>query len=273
MKRHLLGPLSVALLALAWAAGPALADQLEPRYPDARQLVATARCYSPQQKVHLEDALGKALNAKVSADTLSHLTVLAMTRGVPADHLVVFYQILRRVRADGLPDLTFASKMAEGMAKGAPSDLIIQVVLEKERNFLRARQLMSASIEHKLLYNDNYYRLLDQTAEALRRGLPPQGLELVLHAGDSLDEIGRGVATYLYLQAIGFPSDVAPDIIVAALQADQLNDCRTCLGQVVLTAKRAGAPPRKVRDDLVRGLKSGRNLGELSRVLYQAPVK
>ena len=273
MARRLLQPLCLALATLVWACGPALADQPLGRYQDARLLIATARCYTPAQKVKLEEELARTLAAKVSPVTLAQLTQMALMRAVPAEHLSGFYQALRRVRAvDGLPEGPFAAKMAEGLAKGAPAELILQVVLERERHYLQARQLMMSNVRHQALYDRGYYRVMDLTAEALRRGLPAQGLARIFQVrNSSLEEMGRAVGAYLYMQAIGFPPDVAPDILVAALEAGEFQECRACLSQVIFSAKRAGAPPRKVRDDLVRGLRSGHDLGELARVLYAVP--
>lgn len=263
-------PLSLALLALLWAV-PALADQkaVQPS-PDPVALIATSR-YTRPQKVALRSELTQTLNAKVPVNCLGDLTSMALARGVEAEHLASFYQILRRVKADGLPVSAFANKIAEGLAKGAPGELIDQVLLERERNYLRARQLMVSNLQRRVIYDQFYYQVMELCAEGLRRGLPPQGMGRVFSTKGSLEEMARAMRAYLYLQAIGFPPDVTPDIVVAALESGQFRQCRTCLGQVVFTARRSGAPPRRIRDELVRGLRRGQDLGEISRVLDSHP--
>jgi hypothetical protein len=267
--QHLTRSLSLALLALLWAV-PALADQAVQPCPDPVALIATSR-YTRPQKVALRSELTQTLNAKVPVNCLSELTSMALVRGVEAEHLASFYQILRRVKADGLPVSAFANKIAEGLAKGAPGELIDQVLLERERNYLRARQLMVSSMRRRVIYDQFYYQVMELCAEGFRRGLPPQGMGRVFSTKGSLEEMARAMRAYLYLQAIGFPPDVTPDIVVATLESGQFRQCRTCLGQVVFTARRSGAPPRRIRDELVRGLRRGQDLGEISRVLDSHP--
>lgn len=267
--RRLIGRLSLALLAVSLASAAALADQRG--CPDAQELIAASR-YTSGEKTVLRTELARTLNAEVPAACLNDLTSMALARGVAAQQLAVFYQVLRRVKADGLPEIAFANKIAEGLAKRAPGELIVQVLLERERNFLRARQLMSANLKRQLIYDQSYYSVMDLTAEGLRRGLPPEGIARVFRArSGSLEEVARAMRAYLYLQAINFPPDAAPDIVVAALEAGQFRQCRTCLGQVIFSARRSGTPPAKIRDELVRGLRSGQDLGEISRVLYSQP--
>jgi hypothetical protein len=270
MRPRLLRPLSLALVAVCLS-GPALADQVAQMSPDPNGLLA-ASGYTRVQKRTLAAEVSRALGEGVPREVLARLTAVCLARGVSAEHLDSFYQVLRRVRSNGLPPSIFENKIAEGLAKGASAELILQVVLEKERNYLRARQIIHSNVERRLIYDPAYYQVLELGAESLRRGLPPEGLARIFraHAG-SLREMGLAVRAYLYLQAIGFPLNDGLEIVTAALESGQFRECRTCLGQVIFSARRSGAPPGKIREELVRGMRSGRDLGEIGRVFYSAP--
>jgi hypothetical protein len=266
--------IALALLVVS-AAGPALAQQAAPQAvkspPCVNRLILAAPGYSPAQKALVQERFTQAVNAGVDQDALEQLTAMSVARGVGAEPLVKFYELLRRVAADGLPVAAFETKMAEGLSKGATPELILQVVLARERNFLRARQLMIANLHRHSICDQSFYRVLDLSAEGLRRGVPPDNLAQIYRSDCALEEIGRGVSNYLYMQAIGFPLDAGLDITLAALKAGHFRDCRSCLGQIVFTARRAGTPSRRIRDELVRGMRSGRDLTEISKVLYAAP--
>ncbi len=270
MRPRLLRPLSLALVAVCLS-GPALADQVAQISPDPNVLLASSG-YTRVQKRTLAAEVSRALGEGVPREVLARLTAVCLARGVSAEHLDSFYQVLRRVRSNGLPPGIFENKIAEGLAKGASAELILQVVLEKERNYLRARQIIHSNVERRLIYDPAYYQVLELGAESLRRGLPPEGLARIFraHAG-SLREMGLAVRAYLYLQAIGFPLNDGLEIVTAALESGQFRECRTCLGQVIFSARRSGAPPGKIREELVRGMRSGRDLGEIGRVFYSAP--
>jgi hypothetical protein len=267
MRHRLSRSLPLALAAALLLASQALAEQL----PDIGRVIAASR-YSAAQKAALNEQLGLALSAGVPADSLARLTALSVARAVPPEHLNLYYQLLRRVRNGALPVAPFENKIAEGLAKRAPSEVILQVVLEKERNYLRARRLLVANIQKKQMFDKAFYQVLELSAEGLRRRLPEEGLARLFAVRDhSLEEMGRAVRAYLYVQAIRFPPDEGFDIVLTALQSGHFSECRSCLGQVIFTARSSGAPPRRIRDELVRGMKSGRDLVEISRTLCTAP--
>lgn len=271
MRPRLARPLSLSLLAVICLSGPALADRTARMSPDTNRLLATSG-YTRVQKRTLAAEVSRALGQGVSPEVLARLTAVCLARRVAAEQLGNFYQVLRRIRSDGLPPSIFENKIAEGLAKGARAELILQVILEMERNYLRARNIIHSNTERHLIFDPAYYQVLELGAESLRRGLPPQGLARIFRThANSLREMGLAVRAYLYLQAIGFPLDDGLEIVTAALESGQFRECRTCLGQVIFSAKRSGAPPAKIREELVRGMRNGRDLGEISRVLYSAP--
>ncbi|MFH0811044.1 MAG: hypothetical protein V2A77_11360 [Pseudomonadota bacterium] len=240
--------------------------------PSAGRLIETSS-YSPNDKAMLEMQLAHA-RIPLSPECLTSLTADCLDRGVPAQHLGEFFRVLSRVGSIGLPVSVFHNKIAEGLAKDVPSSVILKVLQDKELNYLTARQILIAHLSRRMTSDPAFFRVLDLTAEGLRRGLPAEGLRRIFFGRDrSLDEMDGAVRAWLHLQAIRFPYDQGLDIIMVALESGQFRQCRNCLGQVVFTARCSGTSPTKIREEMIRGMRSGRNLGEISRVLCSASTR
>lgn len=95
---------------------------------------------------------------------------------------------------EGLPTESFAAKIAEGVAKGAPADRVVQVAERRAQLLNRARLILNGLLLEGLDV-DGREDLLQDVAEAMEAGRSPEEargiLAEALREGERIGEIRR----------------------------------------------------------------------------------
>jgi len=186
----------------------------------------------------------------------------ASQQNIPGEDLVEILNIVQQADMEGFPVDPLLNKALEGMAKRAPSSIIIKVLKTKLDGFHVSRKILNQLDDIENESASQREESLIILSESLSRGVSEQELETLSRYATtprsvSLANASQDLATF---KGLGFPLADAMEIVRTGLENGIYRKRSRGISTAVSEAREKGISDEELKDIFLSNIRGGRGM-------------